>query len=164
MTICQRRATLGVMKAAGPILTPPQRVTIERIASGMTQADIARELKIHPMTISDWKKDPTFRAALDAALDDVLTATRERAKGMAAEALSVLRVLMLNEDNAVPHAVRRQAASDLLDRCGITAARVVEVSGRDGGAIRIDARDLTTATTEVLEALAAENREPESAS
>ena len=93
-------------------LTPQQQQAAVLLGSGVTQADIARRLKVNVSTVQRWKQLPAFREATDAALDDALL----EAKGFALDVL----VKQLHSDNAF---VAQNAARDILNRAGVTGAQ-----------------------------------------
>ena len=54
-----------------PALTELQRLTIERLTLDEPAKSIAQSLGIRPETISRWKRQPAFRAALEEAREDI---------------------------------------------------------------------------------------------
>ena len=101
------------------MLRPRQKKCIELLITGnLTQADVARELKITEQTICNWKKDPEFCAELERL-------TREKLRGMAPRAARVLGELLSSESDNV----RLNAARDILDRAGFKAEEKLTLSG-----------------------------------
>jgi hypothetical protein len=96
------------------------------------------------------------RAAIEEGNRQSYGLIADRRGTLAVEALAVLASLMRGGDTpddyeAVPASVRRQAASDLLDRCGVTKETAIRVSAEVSGSIGVALVDLTP---EQLRALA----------
>lgn len=93
------------------MLKPKQKKCIEMLASGtMTQAEIARELKVTEQTICNWKKNADFAAELEAANRVVISS-------LVPAAVQKTKALL----NADSEAVQLAAAKDILDRAGYKA-------------------------------------------
>lgn len=97
-------------------LTPIQQRAAVLLAQGLSAREVARRLDIDDHTISRWKRDPAFMAAIAAAGEAIDASIRaelaefgadlRRAKG---EALAALREILRAEDPA-----DRLRAADIL--------------------------------------------------
>lgn len=97
------------------------------IASGHSYAQIARNLGVRRQTVAGWAQQPDVSAAVDAIRRELAEETAARVKTMATLALDTL--LDLLTARGTPHAVRRRAAVDILDRVGLPAAQRLDVTG-----------------------------------
>lgn len=73
---------------------------VELIVSGRTSSEVAKELGIHRATVNGWRHEPEFAEQLRALQDEIRTGVYDRLVGGADDALSVLRDLMLDEDES----------------------------------------------------------------
>jgi hypothetical protein len=126
-----------------PALTPQQWQAIGLLVSGKRQVDIAQELGIAPETLSRWKAQPVFAAALNLALRESYAATLGELRDARAEAVGVLRELM-NSDSVD-------------DRIRLAAAKAVLSAGLQ---VDVSALSLPTTPAEVAnDRLAAKRRQ-----
>lgn len=101
------------------MLKPKQKKCIELMVKGdMTQAEIARELKISEQTICNWKKDGEFAGELERANRLVISSLVPRAISKTAA--------LLNAEN---EQVQLAAAKDILDRAGYKPQDKIQVDG-----------------------------------
>lgn len=83
------------------------RAILLTIEGGLTQKEIAKELKITEQTLINWKKKQEYK-------DELLNAEREMLKGLTVKAVKTMEDLL----TAKSELVRYNAASDILDRTG----------------------------------------------
>lgn len=103
-------------------LDPKQVRAIVLMSSGSTHGETAREVGVDPATLYRWRhNDAEFAAELAKSLDGQIEEARTVMRGAAARAVS--RILYLMEDNGAPHAVQLKAATEMLDRIGVLAAK-----------------------------------------
>lgn len=101
------------------MLKPKQRKCIEMMISGaMSQAEIARELKVTEQTICNWKKDETFASELEKANRLVIYS-------LVPKAINKIAALL----NAESEQVQLAAAKDILDRTGFKAQDKIQLDG-----------------------------------
>jgi Asp-tRNA(Asn)/Glu-tRNA(Gln) amidotransferase B subunit len=93
---------------------------------------VAKRLNVHPASVSNWYRQPWFQEFM---LEEMQLTGVEPIKALIAGAAhdSVLTLIELRDDEKVPASVRKQAASDLLDRAYGKAPTVVrhESNGLD---------------------------------
>lgn len=90
------------------MITKKQKRAIELMFEGnLSQTQISAELKIHPTTLSRWKRDEEFVEAMRVFTDGVIARSTPRAMST-----------MVHLLNAKSELVRYNAAKDLLDRAG----------------------------------------------
>lgn len=90
------------------MITKKQKRAIELMFEGnLSQLVISEQLKIHPTTLSRWKRNPDFIEAMRVFTDSVIS--RSTPKAMA----TMLKLL-----DARSELVRFNASKDLLDRAG----------------------------------------------
>ena len=92
-------------------LTGQQVQCIGQLVTGRRQSLIAAELGIAEETISRWKNEPPFQAALNAAIQESFMAVVGATREAATEALDTVRNLM---QNAVGENIRLSAAMQIL--------------------------------------------------
>ena len=79
-------------------LTAPQWTAIAMMAAGTRQTEIAQALQITPETVSRWKLDVRFSAALNVAIAENYAAIAGRVRDIASEAVEVLHDTMNCDD------------------------------------------------------------------
>ena len=90
------------------MITKKQQTAIELLFEGnLTQNEISQQIKIHPVTLSKWKKDPDFIDAMRKFTDNTISRSTPKAMN------TMLKLL-----DARSELVRFNAAKDLLDRAG----------------------------------------------
>lgn len=104
-------AVLGEDGEEAPPLTPQQWQAIGLLVSGRRQVDIAEELDIAPETLSRWKAQPVFAAALNLALRESYAATLGELRDARSEAVGVLRGLLESEDERTKLAAAKSILS-----------------------------------------------------
>lgn len=101
------------------MLKPKQKKCIELMITGtMTQAQIARELKVSEQTICNWKKTDEFT-------NELTEANRLLINSLVPRAIAKLTALLDAESEQVQIA----AAKDILDRSGYRAPKEIRVDG-----------------------------------
>jgi len=110
------------------MITKKQKRAIELMFEGsLSQLAISEQLKIHPTTLSRWKRDPDFIEAMRVFTDSVIS--RSAPKAMA----TMLKLL-----DARSELVRFNAAKDLLDRAGFVPTQKHDVTGDLQPIINVD--------------------------
>lgn len=90
------------------MITKKQQKAIELMFEGnLSQTNISAQLKIHPTTLSRWKREPDFIDAMKAYTDETISRSTPQA----------MRT-MVHLLGAKSELVRFNAAKDLLDRAG----------------------------------------------
>jgi hypothetical protein len=112
-------------------LSVKQERVLDLLLSGESQADAGRKTGVNQATISTWARhDPVFKAAFAAGRADRRAAVMSQLDGAGGVAMRAL-VKLAKGGKGVPAFVQRQAASDLLDRCGVKSADKVEITVDD---------------------------------
>ncbi len=94
-----------------PTLTGQQVTAIGQLVTGRRQSAIAAEIGIAEETLSRWKAEPVFQAALNLAVKESFLAVVGETRTAATEALAVVRDLMTN---ATDERTRLSAALQIL--------------------------------------------------
>ena len=87
-------------------------------ASGSTGRDIASQLGVSEFTISRWKQTPRFRAKANQVQTEFQSTAIAELRKLALEAVQTLNDIM--RDPEAPASARVAAASQILDRCGLS--------------------------------------------
>lgn len=121
-------------------LTPKQRLAVELLASGQTvTATAAHEsIKVDRGTVAEWRALPHFRAALDAAINDIASEARDRTKASMREVVQTWLTILL--DDEADNKDRIRAGEALADRGGLTTIKGVELTGANGSPVAVDMR------------------------
>ena len=101
-------------------LNSNQLLAVSLIASGSRGCDISKELKVTEETISRWRQQPEFRAAVNSMLAETQTATMDRLRGLAGKALGVIEIAL--DDTELAAGERLKAAFRILELCGAKEA------------------------------------------
>lgn len=97
---------------------------------------IARELGRHKSTVYDWTQRPDFRAELDRIQQESIEHARQILRAGAARAARRLMATAAGEVGK-PDTAEVKAATEVLDRVGVTATQVLDLT------VRGDVRDLS---------------------
>lgn len=97
-------------------LNEKQLLSIPLLVAGHRSCDVAKELGIAPQTISEWKKNPEYLAALNSAKQECLDVALDKLRSVAGEAATGLIELSRSAEN---EEVRRKATMDLFELLGI---------------------------------------------
>lgn len=90
------------------MITKKQKMVIELLFEGeLSQLEISEQLKVHPTTISRWKREPEFVEAMRSFTDSVIAKSTPKAMSTMVKLLDARSEL-----------VRYNASKDLLDRAG----------------------------------------------
>ena len=100
-----------------PVGKAKEPEVVRRRLAGETITQIAEVMGVGPPAISDTLRKPAVRAELAKQRDAVLARVRDDLVGLSNEAVGVLCEIML--DKTVSAAVRKAAATDVLDRIGV---------------------------------------------
>lgn len=119
-------------------LTPKQRLAVELLAGGQTVIATASHpsIDVDRGTVREWRALPHFRAALDAAIDDIASEARDRTKASMSDVVETWRGILL--DDEADNKDRIRAGEALADRGGLVPVKGVELTGKDGGAVAVD--------------------------
>lgn len=98
------------------------------VYSDMKQKEIAQEIKVSEQSISNWKKNEEFRAAVEKE-------TRTALRDFSTEAVKTLGKLLKTGDDRA----KLGAANSILDRTGFKPKNEVEVSGLEKEKSKLDA-------------------------
>lgn len=120
----------------------------EMRASGMQTAEIARALGCSRQAVHETLQVPEVIEAIEAIHAEAREAVKHKLQAAATLGLSVLVELAKGRPNeegklGVNDMVRRQAASDLLDRCGVTKETAVRLEGQAGPTVVVDVSKLS---------------------
>src|SRR5688572_4599205 len=97
-------------------LTGPQEIALAALLGGASIVEAARQADVSRQTVSRWRRaDSDFRIALAKGWQELRMLTYNRIAGLANEALSTLRDVMLD---AVDSRSRVRAAEIILDLIG----------------------------------------------
>lgn len=134
----------------------------EMRASGMSISAIAEALGCTRQTVHETLRIPEVAEAIEAIHAETRESVAHQLQAAATLGLSVLIELAQGrptEDGTptVLDVVRRQAASDLLDRCGVTKEAAITVKGNMPPPVVIDVSNLSL--TELLDAARKEPQE-----
>lgn len=104
------------------MIAKKQKRAIELMFEGnLSQVQISEELKIHPTTLSRWKRDDEFVEAMRTFTDGVIARSTPKAMSTMVHLLSAKSEL-----------VRYNAAKDLLDRAGFMPTIKQDVNANVG--------------------------------
>ena len=98
-------------KSTELVLTGQQVTAIGQLVTGRRQSAIAAEIGIAEETLSRWKAEPTFQAALNLAVKESFLAIVGETRAAAIDALAVVRDLMTT---ATDERTRLSAALQIL--------------------------------------------------
>ena len=91
--------TDGTEDGAGvPAVTPQQWHAVRLLVSGRRGVEVATEVGVSPETLSRWRHNPMFAACLNLALRESYAATVGELRGVAQDAVSVLRESLNSTD------------------------------------------------------------------
>jgi transposase-like protein len=122
------------------------------LCSGLSVPQVAAALGTTPTTIGRWKReDRAFQARLKVLRQEAKDAAIQRIEGLVDTAIGVLAELAT--DTTQPGAVRRAAASDLLDRAGVVGPHTAETLNDPADLEQMSAADLAAALRRASEAL-----------
>jgi transposase len=102
-----------------------QLLAVQMLASGMNGRDIAKELKVRPETLSRWKAEPEFEAAVNYIVVGAQEATRAKLSQLSEQALQVIEDVL--NDSEAQASTKLSAAFKVLDRVG-TPERTLETN------------------------------------
>ncbi len=105
----------NVKKSKG--LSPSQVKAATLLVSGMSATDVAKEIGIHPSTISVWKTDPQFESTMNVLLREQRDACKEKLRALGHDALSAIEEIMKN--GKTPAKERLTAALKIVEMLGI---------------------------------------------
>jgi len=107
------------------VLKPAQLSAATHLASGSTGVQAAKLVGVTAETVSRWRKDPQFRAHLNALKGEALASDRERLRSLRGKALDSLAELLGSPSDQI----KFQTAKYVLDATLINAATAKEGIG-----------------------------------
>lgn len=102
---------------------------VELIAGGHTTAETAAIVGVVPDTVARWRKDPRFRAQVEAIAQEARKEIGIRLGNLATKALKTLEEIL--EDPEAERWARLRAAENILSRGGFSEQQARP--GQDGG-------------------------------
>lgn len=132
-------------------LTPKQRIAVELLASGVTVTATADHptVNVNRGTIREWRALPHFRAALDAAIEDIASEARDRTKAALGDVVATWHEILMDE--RADRRDRIRAGEALADRGGLSPIKGVELTGAGGGPVAVDIDQARTLFRAALE-------------
>ena len=102
-------------------LTPQHHKAIDLMIMGSNNKNVAETLNIAPETVSRWRADYIFQAALNQRLKENQAASVERLRSLADTALATIETVMAdsNDDKA-----RLQAAFKVLEMARVSVSGI----------------------------------------
>lgn len=82
------------------VLSPNQLKAIHLLIDGKPCNEVAKEVEVHPCTISAWKTRPHFRSAMNVLLREQREDWREKIRSMGNDALETVSTVMKDKKNA----------------------------------------------------------------
>lgn len=110
-----------------PELTPRQEKAVHALLAAKTMDEAAQVAGCDPKTLWRWRKEPEFRAALDAARRELFSAAADKLRLGAGEAVAALRRVLADPETAP--AVVVQSAAVILSHC-FRAVELADISER----------------------------------
>ncbi len=120
-------------------LSPSQVKAATLLVSGMSATDVAKEIEVHPSTISVWKTDPQFESTMNVLLREQRDACKEKLRALGQDALTVIEDVMKN--NKTHPKEKLAAAFKIVDMLGV----------EDESKTRIGKLDIDYANFDVLD-------------
>lgn len=103
----------NVVQLEQPTLTPKQQKTVNLIADGKTEPEIAKALKIGLRTVQLWKSQPHIKAAVARALDHKFKEITALKCAIYQEAVVKLRALVKQKSvKAITYALEKFAPAE----------------------------------------------------
>ena len=103
-------------------LTPQHYKAVEYLATGMNVKSVAEELGIAAETVSRWRADFNFQAALNVILEDAQQTAKDRLRHLAGVALDTIEAVLT--DSEAPAKDRLTAALKVLELTKVTPDRI----------------------------------------
>jgi hypothetical protein len=121
----------------GAGLPVPRALAVEALVTGSSVTEAAAAAGVARQTVHRWLAgDPAFVAALNAAKQEHLGRVRGELRGLATDAVAVLREFLVTDARSTPRALRFKAALAVLKMVGADAP---EPPGpTDAGGVRMD--------------------------
>lgn len=109
--------TATIRKIPQSELSEQQLAAAAMLASGKTGKATAEALDVSEGTVSRWRQQPAFEAAVNRVLTDAHDAARDRMRSLVTAAMDIIAGAM--DDPDVPAKDRLSAAFKVLDLCGV---------------------------------------------
>lgn len=109
-------------------LEEAQNKVISHMVAGHSQAAAAAAAGVHPTTVTRWKRDEEFRAAIERQTEQAnkdSQVNRIKLRALGSKAIDILAGLM-DSDN---EKIRLSAATEVLDRTGFVKSKEVVMTG-----------------------------------
>lgn len=103
-------------------LSPQHLKAIEYLAMGENNKSVAEKLNLAPETISRWRSDFEFQAALNLLLTENRETTKDRLRHLSAIALETIEAVMTDRD--APAKDRLTAALKIVELSKLSVGRV----------------------------------------
>lgn len=103
-------------------LTPQHHKAIEALAMGENNKSVAEKLNLAPETVSRWRSDFDFQAALNSVLAENRESTKDRLRHLSGVALETIEAIMT--DSEAPAKDRLTAALKVLEFSKLSVGRV----------------------------------------
>ena len=107
-------------------LSPQHHKAIESLAMGENNKNVAEKLGIAPETVSRWRSDFEFQAAMNAIIEETQKTAKDRLRYLSGVALETIESVML--DSEAPQATRVSAAFKVLE---LTRVRFAPIGSQD---------------------------------
>jgi hypothetical protein len=93
--------TVMNMETGATALLPQQWTAIGLLVSGKRQADIATEIAVSQETLSRWRNNPVYMAALNQAIRDCYAGTIGLVRNVVGDAVEAIKSCLQSEDDRV---------------------------------------------------------------
>ena len=110
-----------------PGLSPKQIIAAEATAAGASLAEAATAVGVALRTVSRWRGDPAFRAAVRLSAEAVTADARRALAALASEAVEALGRVLRSDDS--PSSAVVSAVREVLDRTMGRPSQAVELAG-----------------------------------
>lgn len=109
-------------------LTPQHYKAIELLAMGGNNKSVAERLDIAPETVSRWRSDFEFQAAMNKIIDEAQKTAKDRLRHLSGVALETIENVLL--DKETPPRDRMTAAFKILELTQVSAPKIGSTNAR----------------------------------
>ena len=78
-----------------------QSIAVDMLAGGSTGREVARDLGVREETVSRWRTNPVFSAALNQQLTEQRTATAQKLRRLAVQSIDILEAIFDDRDTSL---------------------------------------------------------------
>ncbi|HIM37180.1 MAG TPA: hypothetical protein EYM38_04045, partial [Dehalococcoidia bacterium] len=78
-----------------------QSIAVDMLAGGSTGREVARDLGVREETVSRWRTNPVFTAALNQQLTEQRTATAQKLRRLAVQSIDILEAIFDDRDTSL---------------------------------------------------------------